>query len=158
MGTHEDEVRVRADLAQAEDHDEDVLVAVPEMSICVRMHTRRGDERGGGEGTYFFTTVLVRMNRLNWICACFSNMSYSCDATALARVCCHDSCLMDWTDIAFVLGEFDGDELDVPRKELQDRFPVLPHTAVELASRHKRGMEVWAGEQYVRSSRPFSDA
>ena len=34
METHEDEVRVRADLAQAEDHDEDVLVAVPEMSTC----------------------------------------------------------------------------------------------------------------------------
>ena len=153
MGTHEDEVRVRADLAQAEDHDEDVLVAVPEMSICVRMHTRRGD------GTYFFTTVLVRMNRLNWICACFSNMSYSCDATALARAHHnHDGCLMNRTDVAFVLGEVNGDQLDVPRKELQDRFPVLPHTAVELASRHKRGMEVWAGEQYVRSSRPFSDA
>ena len=100
-----------------------MLVTVPGMSSRAWMRVRRDEE------AYFFTTVLVLMNRLTWICACFSNMSYSCGVTRQSQHA-HTTAtkaIEKGADVAFVLGELDGDELDVLREELQDRLPVLPH-------------------------------
>ena len=124
-----------------------MLVTVPGMSSRGWMRVRRD------EGTYFFTTVLVLMNRLTWIRACFSNMSYSCEATRQsqhAHTTATKAKEKGAADVAFVLGELDGDELDVLREELQDRLPVLPHNITSSVSVLASARHVMVGGTYDR--------
>ena len=127
-----------------------MLVTVPGMSSRAWMRVRRD------EGTYFFTTVLVLMNRLTWICACFSNMSYSCEATRQSQHA-HTTATKakeKGADVAFILGELDGDELDV----LQERSAPRPATQYHQLSQRPGISEACKGGGDVRSSRPFSGA